>query len=99
MWTDSPRVRTESRRPRPNRRLTSPGTAQDWKGSARRAQGFPLGGIGIPRAGTRLISRRTVRPPAMEYATLVSSYEKIEATTKRLRITDPLAQLFNQVAP
>jgi len=35
----------------------------------------------------------------MEYATLVSSYEKIEATTKRLEMTDLLVQLFKQVPP
>ncbi len=35
----------------------------------------------------------------MEYATLVSSYEEIEATTKRLEMTDLLVQLFKQVPP
>ena len=35
----------------------------------------------------------------MEYATLVSFYEKIEATTKRLEMTDLLVQLFMQVPP
>src|SRR3972149_6439906 len=35
----------------------------------------------------------------MEYATLVDLYEKIEATTKRLEMTDLLVQLFRQVSP
>src|SRR3990170_2723119 len=35
----------------------------------------------------------------MEYETLVSFYERIEATTKRLEMTDLLVQLFHQVPP
>ncbi|HKZ64499.1 MAG TPA: ATP-dependent DNA ligase [Thermoplasmata archaeon] len=35
----------------------------------------------------------------MEYATLVSFYERIESTTKRLEMTDLLVQLFRHVPP
>ena len=35
----------------------------------------------------------------MEYGTLVSFYERIEATTKRLEMTDLLVQLFREVPP
>ncbi|HEV8595110.1 MAG TPA: ATP-dependent DNA ligase, partial [Thermoplasmata archaeon] len=35
----------------------------------------------------------------MEYASLVATYERLEATTKRLEMTDLLVQLFRQVPP